>query len=79
MTWNDFKYQFKKDPKVIWYYFQGKLLWFFVGKYIKRWYKRSSTCEECFNKGQCIIPDENGKRCYCDFNELALTNKCKRT
>ena len=78
MTWQEIKYQIKKDPKVIWYYIQGSILWFFVGKYIRRWYKRSYTCPECFDKGQCVVPDENGKICYCDFNKLSLTNKCKK-
>jgi len=78
MKWEDIKYSIKKDPKVIWYYIQGNVLWFFIGKYIKRWYKRSHICEECFNAGQCREPDENGRICYCDFNKLAITKKCKK-
>lgn len=53
------------------YFIQGNILWFLFGGIIKKWYKRVKKCNICFERGSCI-------ECGCDFNKMALTNKCKK-
>lgn len=64
--------EIKKDPKVIYYYFKGQLLWLLFGKFIKRWYLKSLECRRCFKTGICQ------KGCgSCDFNKVAISGiKC---
>ena len=53
------------------YFIQGNVLWFLFGWIIRKWYRRVKKCNLCFERGVCI-------ECGCDFNKLALTNKCKK-
>ena len=64
--------ELRKDPKVVFYYFQGHLLWLLHKKAIMKYWKKTKECPDCFAEGSCKI-------CGCPFNELALSNKkCKK-
>ena len=52
------------------YFIIGKIRWFIHGRAIKKYVIKAMICEDCFTVGEC-------KKCGCDFNPLALTNKCK--
>jgi hypothetical protein len=62
----------RKDPRVVFYYFQGHLLWLIHKRAIKKYWKKKEECPDCFESNQCKI-------CSCPFNQLALSNKiCKK-
>ena len=52
------------------YFIVGHVRWFIHGRAIKQYVKKAMACEDCFAVGEC-------KKCECEFNPLALTNKCK--
>lgn len=60
----------KENPKRIYYYIKGHLLWFLVGKYVLRYMVKSIECGDCFKAGFC-------KHCGCEVNPLFLSGiKC---
>jgi len=63
----------RKNPLVIYYFFKGQVYWMIFGKYIRRWYIKSQSCNTCFKTGICQ------KGCgSCDFNKVAISGiNCK--
>ena len=57
-------------PINAYYFIVGNIRWFIHKRAIKQYVKKSMQCEDCFAVGEC-------KKCGCEFNPLALTNKCK--
>lgn len=59
------------NPILILYFVQGHINWLLFGWVIRKWYRKTKQCTECFNKGFCV-------ECGCPFNQKALSNKpCK--
>lgn len=70
MTFKEALKELKKDPRNGLYFIQGHLRWLIHSRAIKQYYKKSKECPECFHLNQC-------EKCGCNFNAVALTNKCK--
>jgi len=60
--------ELKKDPRNGLYYLQGWINWFLHKRAIKKYFRKSKECPECFEQNQCMI-------CGCSFNPLALSSK----
>lgn len=61
-----------KEPKRLYYYIQGNILWYIHKKYILKYIKRSIECKDCYINGSCL-------HCGCSIGPLFLSDlKCKK-